>query len=133
MRIDGSGRATSPDLLVDVSAPGHVERTPDTDARSIESSWSRFRHVTVAVDLLVVDRVLIVVVRLEGELRAAYRALEAARVKESEVLQGTNSVDLVHRLLAAQTRALVEIRTVHPVGDGSLKGVFEFLRGVSKT
>lgn len=73
--------------------------------------------MTTTVYLLVVDRVLIVVVGLEGELGAAYRALEATRVEESEVFQGTDTVHLVHRLLTAQTCAFVEIRTVHPVDD----------------
>ena len=69
--------------------------------------------MAVTIHLLVIDRVLIVIVRLQRELRAAYRALEATRMKERKVLEGSNPVHLVHRLLAAQTRALVEVRSVH--------------------
>jgi len=106
-------RATRPDLLVDVAASGHVKGAPDAHAGPVQSAGSGFRHVTAAVHLLVVDRVLIVVVSLQGELGAADRALEAARVEKREVLQGTHPVDLVDGLSAPQTRALVEVRPIH--------------------
>lgn len=69
--------------------------------------------MTTAVYLLVVDRVLIVVVGLQGELGTADRAFEATRVEKREVLQGTHPVDLIDGLGAPQTRALVEIRPIH--------------------
>lgn len=106
-------RAARPDLLVDVAAPGHVKGAPDAYAGAVQGARSGFRHVTAAVDLLVVDRVLVVVVGLQGELGAADRALEAARVEKREVLQGTHPVDLVDGLSASQTRALVEVRPIH--------------------
>lgn len=113
MWIDGPRRAPRPDLLVDVAAPRDVEGAPDADARAVEGTGPGLGHVTAAVDLLVVDRVLVVVVGLEGELGAADRALEAARMEEGEVLERPDPVYLVHRLLAAQARALVEVRPIH--------------------
>jgi len=106
-------RATRSDLLVDVAASGHVKGAPDAHAGPIQSAGSGFRHVTTAVHLLVVDRVLVVVVGLQGELSAADRALEAARVEKREVLQGTHPVDLVDGLSASQTRAFIEVRPIH--------------------
>lgn len=106
-------RATRPDLLVHVAASGYVESAPDAHAGAIEGARPGFGHVTVAVDLLVIDRVLIVVVGLQGEFRTADRAFEAARVEERKVLQGTHPVDLVDSLGAPQTRALVEVGPIH--------------------
>lgn len=113
-RIDAARRrAARPDLLVDVAASRHVKGAPDAHAGAVQRAGSGLRHVTAAVHLLVVDRVLVIVVGLEGELGAADRALEAARVEEREVLQGTHPVDLVDGLSASQTRALVEVGPIH--------------------
>jgi len=71
--------------------------------------------VTAAVHLLIIDRVLIIVIGLQGELGAADRAFEAARVKKREVLQRTHPIDLVDSLSASQTRALVEVRPIHDI------------------
>jgi len=69
--------------------------------------------VATTVDLLVVDRVLIIVVGLQRELGTADRALEAARVEERKVLQRAHPVDLVHGLSAPQTRAFVKVWPIH--------------------
>lgn len=108
-------RAARPDLLVDVTASGHVESASDAHAGPIQGPGPGFRHMTAAVHLFVVDGVLVVVVGLQGELGAADRALEAARVEKGEVLQGAHSVDLVDSLGAPQARALVEVGPVHGV------------------
>lgn len=111
-------------MLVDITASRHVKGAPDAHAGPVQGPGPRLGHVTAAVHLLVVDRVLIVVVRLQGEFGAADRALEATRVEERKVLQGTHPVHLVDGLSAPQTRALVEVGPIHvdqPVGGpGSL-------------
>lgn len=112
--VDAARRSTScPDLLVDVTASRYVKGAPDTHTGSVQGSGSWFGHVTATVYLLVVDCVLVVVVRLEGELGAADRALEATRVEEREVLEGTHSVHLIDGLSASQTRAFVKVRPIH--------------------
>lgn len=77
--------------------------------------------MAATVHLFIVDRVLVVVVGLQGQLGAAYSALEATRVKEGEILQWANPVHLVHGLRAPQTRALVKVRPIHrpPPRSGS--------------
>ena len=114
-------RATSSNLLVDVTAPRYVQRGPDAYAGPVQGSWAWFRNVAATVHLLVVDRVLIVVVGFQGQLGAADRALEAARVEEREVLQRADSVHLVHGLGTPQTRAFVKVRPIHrlPRSGGS--------------
>jgi len=77
--------------------------------------------VTAAVHFFVIDRVLIVVVGLQGELGTANCAFEAASMEKREVLQGTHPVDLVNSLSASQTRALVKVRSIH---DTRLEGPF---------
>lgn len=102
------------DLLVDeVRGPGYVHGGPDPDRRSVQVSRSDLGHMATAVDLFVLLAVLVVVVRLERELRAADGALEAAAVEEGEVLERADSVHLVDRVVAPQTRALVEVGSVH--------------------
>lgn len=126
--IDTTWRGAScPDLLVDVTASGYIKGAPDAHAGSVQGPGSRFGHMTATVNLLVVDRVLIVVIRLQGEFGAADRALEAARVEEREVLQGTHPVHLVDGLSASQTRALVEVGPIHDacpaLGDHSVRAL----------
>lgn len=84
-----------------------------------------FRDVAAAVDLLVLLTVLVVVVRLQCEFGAADGALEAAAVEEGEVFERPDTVHLVHRLVAPQTGALVEVGPVH-----GLVVVVEHLFGV---
>lgn len=85
--VEATRRCTScPDLLVDVTASRDVKGAPDAHAGPVQGPRSRFGHVTAAVHLLVVDRVLVVVVGLQGELGAADRALEATRMEERKVL-----------------------------------------------
>lgn len=69
--------------------------------------------MTAAVHFFVIDCVLIIVVGLESEFSAAYRALETARVEECEVLQRTYSIDLVDSLSASQTRTFVKVWPIH--------------------
>lgn len=106
-------RASSSDLLVNVTASGHIKGTPDTHAGSVQGPGSGFGHMTATVHFFVIDCVLIVVVGLESEFSAAYCAFEAARVEECEVLQRTHSIDLVDSLSASQTRAFVKVRPIH--------------------
>lgn len=87
--------------------------------------------MTATVHLLVVNRVLIVVVGLQGELGTAYRALEATRVEKRKVFQGTHPVDLIDSLSTSQTRALVEVRPIHDTRlDGPPCPVFSSRTGV---
>lgn len=106
-------RATSSDLFIDVTASRYVQRGPNAYTRSVQGSWTWLGNVAATVHLLVVDRMLVVVVSLQGQFSAADRALETTRVKEREVLQWTDSVHLVDGLSASQTRALVKIRPIH--------------------
>lgn len=106
--------AGAADLLVDkVRGPGDIHGGPDADRGSVQVSRSDLGHMATAVDLFVLLAVLVVVVRLERELRPADGTLEAAAVEEREVLQWTDSVHLVDRVVTPQTRALVEVRSVH--------------------
>lgn len=106
-------RAAGSNLLVDVTTSRHVQRGPNAHAGPVQRPRSRFRDVAAAVHLLIVDRVLVVVVGLQGQLGPAYSALEAARVKEGEILQWAHPVHLVHGLRAPQTRALVKVGPIH--------------------
>lgn len=72
-----------------------------------------FWYMTTAIHLLVLLPVLVVIVRLERQLRAANRALETTTVEEGEVLQGPDPVHLIDRVGATQAGGFVEIRTVH--------------------
>lgn len=79
-------RATSSDLFIDVTASRYVQRGPNAYTRSVQGSWTWLGNVAATVHLLVVDRMLVVVVGLQGQFSAADRALETTRVKEREVL-----------------------------------------------
>lgn len=93
--------AGAADLLVDeVRGPGHVHGGPDADRGSVQVAGSDLGHMATAVDLFVLLAVLIVVVGLERELRAADGALEAAAVEEGEVLERTDPVHLVDGVVA---------------------------------
>jgi len=101
-------------LVVDVRRRlGHVERAPDAHRRAVQVAGPDFRHVARTVHLFVLLPVLVVVVRLQRQLRTAHDALEASAVKESKILERAHPVHLVHRLVASQTRALVKVRPVH--------------------
>lgn len=63
--------------------------------------------------LLIVLRVLIVEIALECQLGAACFALKAAGVKECEVFERSNAVDLIDDLIAAEACRLVEVGTIH--------------------
>lgn len=93
--------AGAADLLVDeVRGPGHVHGGSDADRGSVQVAGSDLGHMATAVDLFVLLAVLVVVVGLERELRAADGALEAAAVEEGEVLERTDSVHLVDGVVA---------------------------------
>lgn len=114
MRIEAPRWASSSDLFIHVSTPGHIESAPDSHAGSIERSRPWFRYVTATVNFLVVDCVLIIIISFECQLGTTNRTLETTSMEEREILQWSNSVHLVHRLLASQTRAFVKICPVHP-------------------
>lgn len=102
--------AAAPYLVVDVCRRlGHVQGTPDAHRRTVQVPRPDLGHVARTVHLLVLLPVLVVVVRLQRQLRAAHDALEAPAVEEREVLERAHPVHLVHRLVASQARALVEI------------------------
>lgn len=102
------------DLLVhEVGGPRHIHGGTDPDRGTVQMPGSDLRHMAAAVDFLVLLTVLVVVVSLEGELGATDGTLEAAAVEECEVLERTDSVHLVDRVVAPETRALVEVSPVH--------------------
>lgn len=108
---------TAANLLIHVGGrPRYIERGTDAHSRAIQMAGADLGHVAAAVNFLVLLSVLVVVVRLERELGATYCALEAAAVEEGEVLERTDAVHLVDRLLAAQTAALVEVHAIHGCG-----------------
>jgi len=101
-------------LVVDIRRRlGHVQRAPDAHRRAVQMARPDFRHVARTVHLLVLLPVLVVVVRLQRQLRTAHDALEASAVEKREVLERAHPVHLVHRLVASQARALVKVRPVH--------------------
>ena len=116
MRLDGQRLgvkcplASSADLFVDVvERLGHIKGRADSHGRAVQVTWPDLRDVTDAVDLLVIVGILIVVVGLERQFRAACRALETALVEKCKVLQRTDSVHLVHRLTAPEAEILVKV------------------------
>lgn len=88
---------------------GYIQCAPDTYRRAVQVSRADFRHVTRTVHLLVFLSVLIVVVGLQRQLRAADYALEAPAMKERKILERAHSVHLVHRLVAPQACAFVKV------------------------
>jgi len=106
--------ATAAYLVVDVRRRlGNVQRAPDAHRRAVQVARPDFRHVARTVHLLILLPVLVVVVRLQRQLRTTHDALEASTVEECEVLKWAHSVHLVHRLVASQARALIKVRPVH--------------------
>lgn len=93
--------AGAADLLVhEIRGPGHVHGGPDADCGSVQVAGSDLGHMATAVDLFVLLAVLVVVVGLEREFRAADGALEAAAVEEGEVLERADPVHLVDGVVA---------------------------------
>lgn len=83
-------------------------------------AWTDFWDVTGAVHFFVFCPMLVVVVGLQCKFGSTHSALEASTMEKSEVLQWTNSINLVNDLVASEAGALVEIRPIHGFGLGAI-------------
>ena len=101
---------TASDLLVDVvKRLGHIKGGTNAHRRAVQVARSNLGYVADAVDLLVFVAVLVVVVSLESQFGAACRTLKTTLMEKGKILEGTDSVYLVHRLAAPEAEILVKV------------------------
>lgn len=89
-----------------------VEKNESSCSENFTENF-QFSNIQNSSHLLIVLRILIVEIALECQLSAACSALEAAGVKEGEVFERSNAVDLIDDLIAAEACRLVEVGTIH--------------------